>query len=148
MNRSNCKAGNVGRSLLIAALLFLPLLFSSVRGEEPAIDSLATDSTLVSDSAEVMPPPEIKIHLKATSQRDSLLRLLPLRSGARSDHFDFAQMSSRFDYDPLLVRVAQGPWGEGEQLYPLGLAPGSMSRADPLFGDAALANPVPAPQSE
>lgn len=133
-------------------LLMAVLLSTVVYSQKVPVDSLKVDTTTIADTvvdAIVAEPAEpLTILLKATALSDSLLKLLPLHSQIKSPHLDFAQISSRFDYDPMLMRISQGPWGEGEQFYPLGLAPGSMSRADPLFGDAALSNPVPAPLSE
>lgn len=140
--------------LNLSALLLVVLPAASALGQKVNLDSLKIDTTAVVDTtsgadstaAETAPP--IVEYLRPVPHLDSLLKILPLQTAAWWDNFDFPQMSSRFDYDPAISRVAQGPWGEGEQLYPLGLPPTSLSRADPLFGDNAISNPVPVPISE
>lgn len=143
-------------------------------GQESPPDSLLADSTLklisddssqvnVSDSLHnadttsalkpgaVFPVPDTSDRIPpkpAVPVSDSLLNLLNPTSLSDVSRLDLAQYSDRFDYDPFLVRVYQFPWGEEESVYPLGLPPAALSRADDLFGDASFSDPVPLPRSE
>ncbi len=85
---------------------------------------------------------------RQTCHFGSIITLLDPQSVPRLNHLDLPQMSSRFDYDPMLLRSYQGSWGETESIYPLGMSPSSLSRAGDLFGDAAFTLPVPVPGSE
>jgi hypothetical protein len=163
-----------GSVYLSLAILLLCVRASAETGAEPKPDSLWADSTLRAvpgDSAGIALPdsvhgadttsvlkPDAVFLPPDTSNRippkpavpvtDSLLSLLNPTSPADISRLDLAQYSDRFDYDPFLARVYQFPWGEEDAIYPLGLPPAALSRADDLFGDASFSNPVPLPHSE